>query len=126
MNLNKTTLIGRIGHTPEVIGIKNAKKNVKLSIATSDMQRIPNSDAQEKVTQWHKILLLGCTDKQFEALYKGQLVYVEGRPVTSKYLDKDNREVTRTEVIANIFKMLSFKDQEPQEPQAQVDDDIPF
>ena len=104
--LNKVTLIGNLGNTPEILKLDGGTKLAKFSIATNESYR---NDKGELVTEteWHNILLWrGLAENAEKLLKKGSLVYLEGKLKTRSYTDKDGIKRYVTEIIGDSFILL--------------------
>lgn len=130
MDLNRVTIIGRLGKDPEMRYTDSGKAVCSFSVATKSKKDGP--------TEWHAIV---CWEKTAENaqkfLAKGSLVYVEGR-IQTRTWEKDGHKNYKTEIVAYSFIALSktgdaqsddIGSQEPlpEEPPV-VDDDnfLPF
>ncbi len=104
--VNRVTLVGCLGHDPEIVETGKAKM-AKLSIATNSNVKDDKGQWQER-PEWHHVVLwdrLAEVAKQY--LKKGSRVYVEGRLQTRSWEDKKtNEKKCRTEVIGNEMVML--------------------
>lgn len=103
INLNKVTLIGRLGSDPDV---KNGQYGdiVRISVATTSSWKSHDGEKQEK-TEWHKVVIFAEPTAKFVRQYvkKGDLVYVEGALETRKW-DKDNGETAYiTEIVIRAY-----------------------
>jgi len=96
-SINKVTLKGRLGKTPEIKEFGNGGSVANFSLATAEVYRDRNRQLQEK-TDWHNIAVYA--KAQVEAcrrLQSGDLVQVDGKLETRSY-DKDGQKHYRTEV----------------------------
>ncbi len=106
---NKVQLIGNLGVDPEVKEMKNGKKMVKFSLATSESYK--NSEG-EKVTdtQWHNIVVWGPVAGVAESfLKKGSEVAVEGKITNRSYNDKEGNKKYITEIEVRDLLLLGKK-----------------
>jgi len=146
-SLNKVLLIGRLGADPEVKQMVNGKSVARLSLATSQSWKDKNSGEKKEKTEWHRVVVFneGLVNVVQQYLKKGAQVYIEGQLSTRKWKDeKSGQDKYSTEVVIQGFNssltMLgggnqnttSSKDnkqsfeQDNQQPQNELDDDIPF
>ena len=93
-DLNKITLIGRLGTEPIQRKTKNGISVVNFSLATSS--RVRSGDGFEESfkdeTQWHRIVIWGkLADICSQYLRKGEKVFVEGVGKTRKFIGKDDQ-----------------------------------
>lgn len=100
--VNRHTLLGHVGN---VVQLKNV---LKVNIATS---REWTSDGERKTaTDWVQVTILD--KKQAEWIEgnvgQGDLVYVESRISNSSY-ERDGEHVYTTDVIAQLFNLVSKK-----------------
>ena len=104
--LNKVTLIGHLGKTPEVKVIREKLKVSQISIATTEMYR--DKDGQVKTqTDWHNLVLWDkLADMAEKYLRKGSLVYIEGKLKARQYEDKEGQRKYVSEVIVDQIIML--------------------
>ena len=105
-DLNKMTLIGRLGQDPEVNKTKAGKSVVNCSFATNYAYKGADGKQIEK-TDWHRVVFYsGLADVVSRYMKKGGRAYVEGRLNHGKFTDKDGVERYTTEVIASELQML--------------------
>lgn len=150
-DLNRASLIGRLGKDPEIRNAGNGKPVASFSIATGDKWKDKEGKDKE-TTEWHNVVCFRESTSRFLEHYvkKGDQVYVEGQIKTRKW-EKDGVTRYSTEVVVSDFNgdvrklgsagegkgsrdesdYGSTKDREPSErPQASrsasMDDDIPF
>lgn len=121
--LNKVTLIGHLGHDPELSHTSHGDPMVQLSLATSEVWKDKNTGDKKEATEWHRIALyrkLAETAAQY--LKKGSLVYIEGRLQTRKWTGQDGVERYTTSIIADDMRMLGSRPhsehEEPRREQA--------
>jgi single-strand DNA-binding protein len=111
--LNRASLIGNLGHDPEVRTMQNGKQVVTLSIATSETWKDDVTGERRERTEWHRIVIfneaLGTLAGQF--LTKGAKVFVEGSIRTRKWQDQAGADRTSTEIHLTPFNgTLTFLD----------------
>jgi len=104
--VNRVTLVGCLGHDPEIVKTRKAKK-AKLSIATNSSVKDDQGQWQERA-EWHNVVFWDrLADIAEQYLKKGSKIYVEGHLRTSSWEDKKTGEKKyRTEVIASELVML--------------------
>ncbi|WP_038303210.1 single-stranded DNA-binding protein [Kingella kingae] len=149
MSLNKVILIGRLGKDPELRYMPQGDAVCNFSVATSESWKDQQGIKQER-TEWHNITMYRKTAEiAAQYLRKGNLVYLEGKIQTRKYVDKHGVERTAYDIVCDIMKMLGSKDDNapteqpaqtapiapptqkqpanaPVVPQKNIDSDIPF
>lgn len=102
-NLNKVTLIGRLGSDPQVT-ISESTNMAKFSVAISE-----NTKTREH-TEWVDVVLFGKLVAVAESyLHKGSLVYLEGRLRKNSYEDKEGIKRYSTNVIVDKILFLDTK-----------------
>ncbi len=140
--VNKVILVGRLGADPELRYTADGKAVANFNIATNEF-RIDKNGERKSEPEWHRIVAWGKLGEICgEYLYKGRLVYIEGRLRTRSWEDRDGNKRWTTEIIATKMEMLSGPVQEVDttetpEPAKEVmesgiedvpidEDDIPF
>ncbi|MBO7712391.1 MAG: single-stranded DNA-binding protein [Methanobrevibacter sp.] len=107
MSINNVTLMGRIGHHPEMKQTPNGKSVTSFTVAV-DRDYYTNS---EKVTDW-----IDCVawDKQAEfiASYftKGDMIALTGKIETRKYTDKNGNNRTAYEIKVDRVSFCGSKE----------------
>ena len=102
--LNRVTLIGHLGKTPEVRSYESGK-NVRFTLATNEDYKSKNG---EKIThtEWHNISMWrGLADIAERFLKKGDRIYIEGRLRNRSY-EQDGIKKYFTEIEADNMIML--------------------
>jgi single-strand DNA-binding protein len=132
MSLNRVTLIGHLGHDPELRYLPTSGQPVaSFSIATDEAYTDKQGQRQERV-DWHNIVVFGkAAESCKEYLKKGREVYIEGRLRVREFEAKDNGgKRQRAEIIANRVQFLGAR---PTEAKATAEvegdlasDDAPF
>lgn len=103
-SLNKVLLIGRLGRDPDLRALPSNVSVCELSVATDHKGRTEETST----TTWHKVIVYGRPGEKIADLAtKGSLVYIEGRISMRKYTDREKRERTVFEVIADRAVLLS-------------------
>lgn len=104
-NLNRVSLIGRLGKDPEVRTTQDGREIANLSLATSETWKDRTTGERKEKTEWHKLVIfnenLVKTAKSY--LKKGSLVFVEGQLQTRKWTDQKGQEKYSTEVVLQGF-----------------------
>ena len=108
-SINRVILVGHVGNSPETRYTKDGRAVSTFSLATHEFKKNLSGEEEEK-TEWHNILAWG-TFGEFAEQYikKGQLVCVEGRLKTSKWLSKEGASLSKTEIVANNITPLDWK-----------------
>jgi single-strand DNA-binding protein len=104
--INKVILIGNVGADPEVRYTKSGQVVADLRVATNEVWKDKQGQRQER-TEWHSIVLWG-QQAEFAQNYvkKGRQVYVEGRIQTRDWTDNQNVKHYKTEIVANMLRLL--------------------
>lgn len=108
-DINKHTIIGRMGDNPEVNETNGGKTVVNASFATNNSYT--NSQGQKvEETEWHRVVFYGgLADIVARHMKKGSRAYIEGRSKTRKWDDKDGVTRYTTEIVATELQMLDGK-----------------
>ena len=109
--INKVILVGRLGKDPEIRSTPSGTSVARFSLATDEKFTDRNGEKQER-TEWHNITAWGkLAEICGQYLRKGKLVYIEGSIRTDSWDDKESgQKKYRTEIVANIMKMLDRRD----------------
>jgi len=148
-SVNKVILVGNLGRDPETRYNPEGGAITNISIATTDTWKDKASGEKQERTEWHRVVFFSrLAEIAGEYLKKGSQVYVEGSLRTRKWQDKEGKERTTTEIVAERMQMLGSRQgageagsREAREPVAagegksskkpagkfdDMDDDIPF
>jgi len=108
--LNKVTLIGYLGHDPEIRYTAVGDPVAHLSLATTETWKDKASGEKREATEWHRVVLYRkLAEIAGEYLKKGSHVYIEGKLQTRKWSGKDGIERSTTEIIGDDLRMLSTR-----------------
>lgn len=108
--LNKVTLIGYLGHDPEMRTTGNGEAVAQLSVATTESWKDKSTGERKESTEWHRVILYRrFADVAGQYLKKGSLVYIEGRLQSRKWTGKDDIERTTVEIVADDMRMLGSR-----------------
>lgn len=101
--LNRISLIGRLGKTPELKRLENGTYYSRFSIATWESWQDENEQWQE-ATEWHNVVVWGKMAERAARKYsKGDFVYIEGKMRTRSYTkDDEKRYVSEVQVLRII------------------------
>lgn len=97
--MNSVKLIGNVGNEVNVLTFDNGKK-ASFSLATNETYTNKKNE-EVKNTTWHNVVAWGkvaevCAD----LVSKGKLVSIEGKLNYRNYVNKENKTVYVTEIIA--------------------------
>ena len=127
---NKATIVGRLGHDPEVRYTQEGTAVTNLNIATSEAYKDKNGERQDK-TEWHRVAVWGKTAENCgQYLGKGRMVLIEG-PLQTRSFEKDGDTKYVTEIKAQRVVFLPDGSKNNGDSQTSgggdgIDDDIPF
>src|SRR5216110_3796134 len=148
-SVNKVIIVGNLGADPETRYTPSGDAVTNIRMATTDRWKDQTSGEKKEATEWHRIAFFGrLAEIAGEYLKKGSQVYVEGSLRTRKWQDKEGKERTTTEIVADRMQMLGSRQgagdagaREAKEPAAagedkaskksagkfdDMEDDIPF
>ena len=122
--VNKVILIGNLGKDPEVRYLDNGVAVANISLATTENYKNKEGEKVSQ-TEWHDVVLWrGLAEVAEKYLKKGANVYIEGKIRTSKWVDKDDNNRYKTEIMADKMNMLSKSSNET--ALNNTEDDLPF
>jgi single-strand DNA-binding protein len=122
--VNKVILIGNLGKDPEVRYLDNGIAVANISLATTENYKNKEGEKVSQ-TEWHDVVLWrGLAEVAEKYLKKGASVYIEGKIRTSKWVDKDDNNRYKTEIMADKMNMLSKSSNEI--ASNNTEDDLPF
>ena len=103
--INKVTLIGNLGHAPEVRTTQDGKKIVTLNLATSEQWKDRQSGERRERTEWHRIVIFNenLADLAEKYLVKGSKIFIEGQLQTRQW-EKNGEKRYTTEVVLQNFR----------------------
>ncbi len=108
-DLNRTTLIGRLGADPIIRYTPSGVAVANFDICTNDEWKDKDGNKQKRAT-WHKIVMWrGLAETAKNYLHKGKQIYVEGPSQTRSWEDKDGITRYTTEVVVKEMQMLGSK-----------------
>ncbi len=109
--INKITLSGRMGNTPEIFFAKtSAKALVRFSLAVDSSYYSTKNDEYIKETTWIKIVAWGSLAETIkEKGYSGALVYLEGSIKSRKYSRQDGSKGESIEITCHHIQFLEYE-----------------
>lgn len=146
-DLNRASLIGRLGKDPEIRSMQNGDKVASFPVATGEKWKDKNSGEEKERTEWHQVVVFGPLVRVIEQyLEKGKRVFIEGAIRTRKWQDKEGNDRWSTEIVLSGFdaKMImldgasgagggaakgqedAYGDLPNQGPRSDMGDEIPF
>ncbi len=131
-SFNRVTLLGHLGHQPEVRRTTKGQAVTNFRMATSKRWRDAESGERRESTEWHRVVVFGKQAEIFgDRASKGTLVLVEGSLQTREWTDREGSKRYTTEVVARRVQVLGKREQpvtDPpasEEPPAQQEPEIP-
>jgi single-strand DNA-binding protein len=104
--VNRITLIGFLGDTPQLKFSQQGKSVGTFSLAVSERWKDADGAPRERV-EWFRIVCFGrLAEVCVEYLNKGRHVYLEGRLQTRKWKGPDGEKRSAIEVVANQMQIL--------------------
>ena len=117
--VNKVILLGNLGKDPELSYLPSGQSVAKFSLATSRKYKDKNGELKEE-TEWHNIVAWGKLGEiSAQYLKKGRQAYVEGRISSRKWEDREGKQRTTVEIVANEVVVLGGRGEEGGEAPAQ-------
>lgn len=116
-DLNKITIIGRIGQEPEFKAFESSAMLTKFTLANKQY----DSKKKEDVTHWFNV---DTFSKLGEYLKKGYLVAVEGRLKADTWKDEDGNNKKRVYIFAENLQILTQKNKENEEKNTENEQEI--
>ena len=105
--INRVTLLGNVGQDPVLRYTPQGTAVTNLRIATTETWTDKQSGEKQERTEWHSVALFGkLAEIAGEYLTKGSQVFIEGPLRTRKYQDRDGRDRTAVEIVANELQLL--------------------
>ncbi|MEZ4886861.1 MAG: single-stranded DNA-binding protein [Chitinophagales bacterium] len=97
-SLNKVTLLGNLGKTPEIYRFSSGTLKASFSMATTDGYKNKEGQWIEE-TEWHNVSVYGKLAEVAEKyLHKGSKLYLEGIIRTRSWEDSSGVKKYRTEI----------------------------
>lgn len=117
-DINRVTLLGRLGQDPHFRETKTGGKMVQFAVATSTRRvqvstdlEIENEESDEKnwesVTDWHPVVAWGrLAEISRDYLKKGCTIFLEGRILNRVYENKEGQKRRSYEIIMDEFNLV--------------------
>lgn len=103
-DLNRASLMGRLGADPEVRSMQNGDEVASLRIATGERWKDKQSGEQKERTEWHTVVVFGPAVAMVKKyLSKGKRVLIEGQLRTRKWQDQQGNDRYSTEVVVSGY-----------------------
>lgn len=122
--LNRIVLAGRLTKDVELRKLANGMAVASFNLASDELSK--NADGSKKVIFIEVSLFGKSAENVAKYVQKGSLVAVDGRITQRKYTNKQNQQVTSTEIVADNVQFLEPKPQtaESANKPIQVEDDL--
>jgi len=107
MNVNKAIILGNLTRDPEARTLPSGRPVVSFSVATNRFWTDKNTGEKKKEVEFHNVVAFGrLAEIVHQFLFKGSMVYIEGRIRTRSWQDKKtNEKRQRTEIIAERLQL---------------------
>lgn len=103
-DLNRVSLLGRLGADPEIRSTQSGEKVATFRMATGEQWKDKQTGEKKERTEWHTVVVFGPAVAVVEKyLSKGKRVYVEGAQRTRKWQDQSGSDRWTTEVVLSGF-----------------------
>jgi single-strand DNA-binding protein len=104
--INKVILLGRLGKDPVIRKLDSGRIVANVSLATNDFY---TKDGQRmESTEWHNLEMWDQQALTAEKYFKkGNLLYVEGKIRTDKYIDAEGIEKQLRKIRVTSFQMMN-------------------
>lgn len=111
-NINKVTLMGRLGKDPEIRRMQDGTPIVNIQLATSEGWKDKQSGERRERTEWHTVVVFGRPGENGGGglvqmiekwVAKGDQVHLEGKMQTRKWQDTEGKDRWSTEVVLRGF-----------------------
>ncbi len=108
--INKVILIGNLGSDPKVNSFGEGNCRCTFSLATGYSYKDRATEQVKQETEWHNIVLFNrLAEIAMQYIKKGSKIYLEGYLKTSKWVDANNIERKKTEIITNNLQILDSR-----------------
>src|SRR5690242_3192776 len=106
MSLNRTTLIGHLGHDPELRVTRSGLPTTTLRVAVNRLSR-QSDGTYAKERDWFNLVVYDrLAERCAQFLRKGSQIYAEGRLQNRHWQDNQGQARVTTELIAENIEFL--------------------
>lgn len=103
-DLNRVSLMGRLGADPEIRVFDNGDKVANLRVATGERWKDKQTGEAKERTEWHAVVIYGPAAGMAEKyLRKGARCLIEGALRTRKWQDQQGNDRYSTEVVVSGY-----------------------
>jgi len=121
----QTTILGRVGQTPELRFTENGTAACKFSVAVSRKYKTKTGEQKEE-TVWYKVQTWQATAENVSKyVSKGDMIFVTGALQTPRVYDSKGESRCDLELRADVVRFLGSKKKEAADPEIDIDE-IPF
>jgi single-strand DNA-binding protein len=125
--MNKITLIGNVGKSPEMQYLADGKAVTKFSLAVNRRFKNKQGEKCEETTWFNCVAWEGIGETINQYVEKGNKIAISGRMVCRRYTDKDNVERDSWNVQVDEMELLTPKPNSTNKDSTPPDDeDFPF
>lgn len=118
-SLNRATLLGNVGNTPELRSTPQGVPVTSIRLATHSIVKDHEGRISD-VTEWHNVVFWrDLANKAVNLLKKSTRIYVEG-PLKTRRYEKDGNPRFITEIVADMLIVLDNRKQPDEE---EIDED---
>lgn len=118
-SLNRATLLGNVGNTPELRSTPQGVPVTSIRLATHSIVKDHEGRISD-VTEWHNVVFWrDLANKAVNLLKKSTRIYVEG-PLKTRRYEKDGNPRFITEIVADLLIVLDNRKQPDEE---EIDED---
>jgi single-strand DNA-binding protein len=108
-SVNKVVLMGHLAADPELKATTSGTSVARFSIATNRDWKTSDGEHHE-ATDYHKVIVWRkLAEIAAQYLKKGAGVYLEGKLMNRKYVDKEGRDRSITEIVADSINFITLK-----------------
>lgn len=110
--VNKVILLGNLGKDPELSYLPSGQSVAKFSLATSRKYKDKSGELKDE-TEWHNVVAWGKLGEiAAQYLKKGRQAYIEGRISSRKWEDREGKQRTSYEIVADEVVMVGGRGDE--------------
>ena len=121
-NLNRLSIVGRLGDFPEMRYTANGLAVTRISLGVSNDRFDKDTEEWEERTDWIPVTFFGFKAENLaERINKGDLLYVECRVSNNKF-DKEGVTVYTFNFIGDTYERMSFGNHTRDEEEEEEDD----
>lgn len=105
--INRQTIAGFIGNSPELRYMPNGQAVIELRVATAHSWKDRANNQWHKETEWHNCVAYRDDAEKIAKIYtKGDAIYIEGRTRTREWEAKDKSKRSRKELMIELHNKI--------------------